>query len=203
VKITAAIRKRFPNVEVEGYVKAGTPAAYEVLGPARFSDVSCVVCGAKIANVFETNYGPMGGDCLATLTGDDSTRKAVQQLYEKLRYLNKFDPIAVEATGPTDWASIRRGWLCSIWVPKQVGFNEYEGTPIYSSGRCLAVLKVKPEIARAIIEDQGFRLIEKQSKSPGGKKRHAGSGLGEAVKGQRKHKQSLASAIQGVRRALR
>jgi hypothetical protein len=213
VKITPAIRKRFPNVEVEGYVKAGTPAAYEALGPARFSDVSCVVCGAKIANVFETNYGPMGGDCLATLTGDDSTRKAVQQLYEKLRYLNKFDPLEVRETDASD---VRKGYLCSIWVPKQVGFNEYEGTPTYSSGRCLAVLKVKPEIARAIIEDQGFRLldpargssnrdrlIEQRPKSPGGKKRHAGSGLGEAVKVRRKHKQSLASAIQGVRRALR
>jgi len=200
VKITAAIRKRFPNVEVEGYVKAGTPAAYEVLGPARFSDVSCVVCGAKIANVFETNYGPMGGDCLATLTGDDSTRKAVQQLYEKLRYLNKFDPLEVRETDASD---VRQGYLCSIWVPKQVGFNEYEGTPIYSGGRCLAVLKVKPQIARAIIEDQGFRLIEQRPKSPGGKKRHAGSRLGEDAKGQHKSKQSLASAIQGVRRALR
>ena len=98
MKITAAVRKRFPRVEVQGYVKAGTPAAYEMMGPARFSDVSCIVCGAKITNVYETNYGPMGGDCLASLTGDDSTRKAVQQLYEKLRYLDKNAPLEVEAS---------------------------------------------------------------------------------------------------------
>ena len=46
-------------------------------------------------------------------------------------------------------------------------------------------MKVKPEIARDIISDQGFRLIE-PPKSPGGKKRHAVSGLDEAVRGLRR-----------------
>jgi len=182
MKLTAAVRKRFPHVEVGTFVKAGTPAAYEALGPAGFADVSCVVCGAKIANVYETNYGPMGGDCLATLTGDDSTRKAVQQLYEKLRYLDKGAPLEVVAA---DTPSRREGYLCTVRVPKQVGFDEYAGKPIYGHGRTLAVLKVTPEIARAIIEDQRFRLVE-SPRSPGGKKRHAVSGLVEAVRGLRR-----------------
>ena len=73
----------FAEITVEGYFRAGSPAASEWdLGD--FEDVSCVRCGAKIGHVFMTNHGPMGGDCLATLTGDDTTRRVVRQIRQKL-----------------------------------------------------------------------------------------------------------------------
>lgn len=80
---TRASDARFEGLTVEGYFRAGTPEASEwVRGD--FSDVSCVRCGAKISHVFATNHGNMGGDCLATLTGDDSTRRLARQLNTKL-----------------------------------------------------------------------------------------------------------------------
>lgn len=69
------------------YVLAGTPAAEEY---GLRGAVECVNCGKPIAHVFVTDVGPMGGDCLATITGDDSTRKVVQRM---MRDRHKFTPI--------------------------------------------------------------------------------------------------------------
>lgn len=69
---------------VTDYFRAGSPAAREALG-GDFKDVDCVRCGSKISHVFMTNYGPMGGDCVATLTGDDSMRKDVRRVAEALK----------------------------------------------------------------------------------------------------------------------
>ena len=74
---------RFEGLTVEGYHRAGTPEAAEWLAGGG-ADVSCVRCGARIGHVFQTSHGPMGGDCLATLTGDDSTRRLARVLRQKL-----------------------------------------------------------------------------------------------------------------------
>lgn len=77
--------KRFgEEISITDYFHAGSPKAMEALG-GESEDVSCVRCGAKISHVFMTQYGPMGGDCIATLTGDDSTRKAIRTLLENLK----------------------------------------------------------------------------------------------------------------------
>ena len=76
---------RFGDVHVVDYFRAGSPKAVEALG-GDFADVDCVRCGSKISHVFMTESGPMGGDCLATLTGDDSTRKAIRATIEKLKW---------------------------------------------------------------------------------------------------------------------
>lgn len=68
----------------QGYVKAGSPAAFEALGGDEFAEPSCARCGARIKHVYLTNHGPLGGDCLATLTGDDSSRAAARRFVEKL-----------------------------------------------------------------------------------------------------------------------
>ena len=73
------------EVEIEGYVVAGSPDAVEALGPMAGESPSCVNCGARLKNVFLTSVGPMGGDCLATCTGDDSTRKVVYKILKSLR----------------------------------------------------------------------------------------------------------------------
>jgi hypothetical protein len=84
--MAAASRKRKDDaelaegLELEGFVQAGTPAAYEELGPAAFSAPHCIRCGSPISYVFLTSKGPMGGDCLATLTGDQSTRRLARLL---------------------------------------------------------------------------------------------------------------------------
>lgn len=75
---------RFAGVEVSEYVMAGSPGAHDALG-GDFVDVSCVRCGSKITHVFVTNFGPMGGDCLATLTGDDTTRRTARKIVDAIR----------------------------------------------------------------------------------------------------------------------
>lgn len=69
-------------VVVYDFFAAGSAAAAMELGSA--DEVSCVRCGARISDVFLTNYGPMGGDCVATLTGDDSSRALGKKLVKSL-----------------------------------------------------------------------------------------------------------------------
>lgn len=78
--VTAALKAG--AFEIEDVVCAGSPRACAALG--MHEDMSCVRCGARISIVYATSYGPMGGDCLATLTGDPSTRRRLQQLTRKL-----------------------------------------------------------------------------------------------------------------------
>ena len=68
--------------EIESVVHAGSPRACEALG--MHEHMACVRCGARISIVYATSHGPMGGDCLATLTGDASTRRRLAQLARKL-----------------------------------------------------------------------------------------------------------------------
>lgn len=65
------------EVVVHDYFLAGTGRAHDAL-TGDFTDVSCVCCGAKITHVFFSTIGPLGGDCAATLTGDDSTRRIMR-----------------------------------------------------------------------------------------------------------------------------
>jgi hypothetical protein len=78
--VTAAIKAG--AFEIEDVVHAGSPRACDTLGVHESMD--CVRCGARISIVYSTSHGPMGGDCLATLTGDSSTRRRLQQLTRKL-----------------------------------------------------------------------------------------------------------------------
>lgn len=74
---------RFANLELEGYYRAGSPDSMEY-GHVGEGPVLCVRCGSRIAHVFVTNHGNLGGDCLATLTGDDSTRALARKLNTNL-----------------------------------------------------------------------------------------------------------------------
>lgn len=72
------------EVEIEGFVIAGTPSAFEALDPREAESPHCANCGAALTNVFLTNVGPMGGDCLATCTGDPTTRAAFRKITKKV-----------------------------------------------------------------------------------------------------------------------
>lgn len=69
---------------MEGFVLAGTEAAYEALGPRESESPICVNCGAPLTYVFLTSVGPMGGDCLATCTGEQSTRAVFRKLVKQV-----------------------------------------------------------------------------------------------------------------------
>ena len=71
------------GLDIEGFVTAGTEPAHEALGPTG-EHPYCVRCGSPIKYVFLTSKGPMGGDCLATLTGDTSTRRLARAVSKKL-----------------------------------------------------------------------------------------------------------------------
>lgn len=77
--MAAKKKSRFTAEQVGAwhYVRAGTSSALD-FGIGDKAD--CVNCGKPISHVFVTEVGPMGGDCLATITGDDSTRKVVQAM---------------------------------------------------------------------------------------------------------------------------
>ena len=46
--------------------------------------IPCANCGAPLRHVFVTSSGHcLGGDCLATLTGDDATRAAIVRVAKK------------------------------------------------------------------------------------------------------------------------
>jgi hypothetical protein len=114
-RISAARKAKFPEPDLEDFVVAGSERSCEVLGPYKCEEPTCVVCGARLRDVFVTNYGPMGGDCFSTLSGDPTTRKA----YRKLVKL--FDQ--VEAWGATQW---------SLWG-HQIMYMKIEVSPAHHS----------------------------------------------------------------------
>jgi len=70
------------SFEIEDVVNVGSPRACERLG--MHEEMSCVRCGARLSIVYVTSSGPLGGDCLATLTGDPSSRSRMRNLSRKL-----------------------------------------------------------------------------------------------------------------------
>lgn len=86
-RISPKTRERFQETTLDGFVVAGQPNDFGVE-----EEANCCVCGSRIKNVFLTNYGPMGGDCLATLTGDDSTRKEIKSIMRRLQN-TLFEPL--------------------------------------------------------------------------------------------------------------
>lgn len=75
-------------IEVYDFFVSGTARAIEALRSDE--QVVCFNCGRPIKYVFLTSKGPMGGDCLATMTGDNSTRKVFRSINATL---NKKLPI--------------------------------------------------------------------------------------------------------------
>lgn len=72
--------EKFQDVLLEAFVAGTSLAADHGVGEETF----CVVCGARLLNVFVTSHGDMGGDCLATITGDNSTRREVVKILKSL-----------------------------------------------------------------------------------------------------------------------
>lgn len=79
-KISPAKRKQFEDPDLEDFVEANTERAFEVLSPQEAEKPRCVVCGSPLKDVFVTSYGPMGGDCFASLSGRPETRSAYRKM---------------------------------------------------------------------------------------------------------------------------
>jgi hypothetical protein len=131
------------GLHIEGFAVAGTPAAFDFLGPHEV--VNCVRCGARISYVLMTSKGPMGGDCYATLTGDQTTRRQwrkIEQSFEKAKaYGVRAAGVVVEHD--------RRGSVLSL---KTYGDQMNEWTGEYYPGRSwfLGAIGNSPELAEAI-----------------------------------------------------
>ena len=70
---------------IEGFVVAGTEPAHALLGVRQGEHPQCIRCGSPLLYTFVTSKGPMGGDCLATVTGDQSTRKLAKKVLEGVK----------------------------------------------------------------------------------------------------------------------
>jgi hypothetical protein len=113
------------GLELEGYVVAGTPAAFEALDPRAAESPRCVRCGSPISHVFLTSKGPMGGDCLATLTGDPATRRLARTIAKKLDLFEAWDKriIALE---------VKRGQRDFVVWAVETDYNDFdEWTGLY------------------------------------------------------------------------
>lgn len=99
-RITAAKKAKFPEPDLEDFVVAGSERSCEVLGPYKCEEPTCVVCGARLRDVFVTNYGPMGGDCFATLSGNPETRKAYRKL---VKLFDQVEPWGIYGTQWSLW----------------------------------------------------------------------------------------------------
>ena len=163
--------KRFgEDIRITDYFLAGSPKAFEALSGAEFDDATCVRCGAKIKHVFMTQYGPMGGDCIATLTGDDSTRKEIRKVIDALRmsklsvdhYGGRIQSITIEQLQPV--------WRKELAVRSEAFFFD-SGR---SKSRTIAVPKASAAVVAAIVgwaEENGYP-VKLEGELPGASKQN-------------------------------
>lgn len=110
------------GLELEGYVEASTAAAFEALPPDVAESPFCVRCGSPIAHVFLTSKGPMGGDCLATVTGDPATRQLGRKLTKALDRVGRYR----EVTGLKVEPGFRDHTVSAISIDRN-DYDEWEG----------------------------------------------------------------------------
>ena len=128
-------KKMADGLALENFVIANTEAAYEALGAQNCENPHCVRCGSPIKYVFVTNKGALGGDCLATLTGDNTTRKIArkftQSLNCELSYGWRLNSLVVEkAHWQSSQGKVAGCVYAKMWHPDRSRFNSYEGTYI-------------------------------------------------------------------------
>jgi len=114
------------GLDVEGYVVAGTEPAFEALAGAA-DDPRCIRCGSPIKYVFLTNKGPMGGDCLATVTGDPSTRKIARKFVSKLEQKLHYQKIEAIKLAPWTWGGPGSQFSLSAVSIDRNQYDSYSG----------------------------------------------------------------------------
>lgn len=71
------------EITVDGYFRAGTSRAADFLPEAADGAIGCAACGRAIVKCFVLSDDRIvGGDCAATITGDDSTRQRGEDLFK-------------------------------------------------------------------------------------------------------------------------
>lgn len=119
----SALSRRNPeDISVEGYFVAGTPHGFEFTTDDK---PLCVICGAPLKHVFVTDRGLIGGDCLATLTGDDSSRAVLRRLKKfegvpsrvlvyRAKQANRYDILVTNKWGGTTFNGVRSSLLAVL-----------------------------------------------------------------------------------------
>jgi len=70
------------EITVESYFRAGTSRATDFVAEAGDGALTCNECGRPIVKCFVLSDGRVvGGDCAATITGDDSTRQRGEDMF--------------------------------------------------------------------------------------------------------------------------
>jgi hypothetical protein len=140
------------------FVIATTAQAFEVLGP--HEAVHCVCCGSPLKNVFVTESGPMGGDCLATKTGDNSTRVLFRKISKKLGEVINYHDIRVQGL------HIKDGWhgkksLIATGPTSRSYIDEWSGEYENIGSKLIATFDDTPAahaIAASVAEVNGLAL---------------------------------------------
>jgi len=166
--------KRFPDdISITDYFLAGSPKALEALSGSEFADATCVRCGSKIKHVFMTQYGPMGGDCIATLTGDDSTRKEIRKVIDALKmsklsvdhYGGRIQSITIQQSQPV--------WRKELTILSEAFFFDSGQRKI----RVVAVTKTSAAVVAAVVgwaEENDFP-VKMEGEVPGATKENPAS----------------------------
>jgi hypothetical protein len=150
--------ERFPDTAVNDFFQAGTSRAHDSVG-GDFENIGCVRCGARIRHVFMTQHGPMGGDCIATLTGDSQTR-AVFRKFKKAISNAKSNGFK------TDYVEVNKssfgGYVVSLVPKASRAWSDVEGRFV-SRDRSWFVGSVKDAsmarcLAAAIADDLGVEV---------------------------------------------
>jgi hypothetical protein len=160
----------YADLSVDGYALAGSPSAYDMLGSGEFSSPVCKRCGAAIKHVYLTNHGPMGGDCVATLTGDQSTRAFARKLLDSLQKMRVY-----RGDEPPERFEVKKGWGADEWsllaVPRDHSKSPWVIASVEGKHLPMAVGVLEGEAAKAgdgvqLVLDQQAELRMKQRIDP-------------------------------------
>jgi hypothetical protein len=139
-KTSKARRKFSEEVTVLDYVHAGSASAAHV---GLTDVVSCVCCGSQISHVFLSSVGPLGGDCAATLTGENHTRAAVRRAIDKVRHCKA-------EVGEIDVSPNGARWDVSYTVRGSGWVRESDGVVVGARTRYIAS-GLKSELAARVV----------------------------------------------------
>lgn len=112
-------------IEVDSYFVAGTAHAEEYCHDAADGPIGCAECGRMIRKCFVLSDGRIvGGDCAATITGDDSTRSRGEDAFRVLK--SKARPATIPVScWREEVARIRRIRACPATRDYFLALNAY------------------------------------------------------------------------------
>jgi hypothetical protein len=95
------------SLSISSVLVSGTEQAFDFTGT---DNLCCSRCGSTLKLALVTEIGLLGGDCYATLTGDDTTRKEFRKLFNAL---NKFSAVV-----RVQISSLKNNGVSYLWTLK-------------------------------------------------------------------------------------